>query len=215
MASAKMTLIGYDNYDPHFWDGLEVAPGIDKDVLITTILMNGGEFEVLYSNPEFMKLLLPKWSQKWMHTMERWVKLINVDYAPLDNYDRHEEYTDTRQGNNSQTTVNTGSTTDNTTNTFNGTTEGKVSAFDASDYQPHDHTTAGNTSTLNGTVSSTSNGTMNGTDSSTFTHTSYMRGNIGTMSSQEMYLREQEVLKINMYDELANLFLTEFVIAIY
>lgn len=199
MASAKMTLIGYNNYDPHFWDGLSVAPGIDKDVLITTILMNGGEFEVLYSNPEFMKLLLPKWSQKWMHTMERWVKLINVDYAPLDNYDRHEEYTDE--------TINSGTTEDKSTNNFNGTTEGKVSAFDSVDYQPHDHTTAGNTSTLNGNVKSNSTGKL--------THTSHMRGNIGTMSSQEMYLREQEVLKINMYDEIANLFLTEFVIAVY
>ena len=199
MASAKMTLIGFNNYDSHFWDGLAVAPGIDKEVLITTILMNGGEFEVLYSNPEFMKLLLPKWSQKWMHTMERWVKLINVDYAPLDNYDRHEEYTDE--------TVNAGTTTDNTTNTFAGTTEGKVSAFDSDDYQPHDHTTAGNTSTITGNVGSNSTGKL--------THKAYMRGNIGTMSSQEMYLREQEVLKINMYDELANLFLTEFVIAVY
>lgn len=199
MASAKMTLIGYNNYDSHFWDGLSVAPGIDKEVLITTILMNGGEFEVLYSNPEFMKLLLPKWSQKWMHTMERWVKLINVDYAPLDNYDRHEEYTDE--------TSNTGRTTDNTTNTFSGTTEGKVSAFDSTTYQPHDHTEAGNTSTLNGDVNSSSNGMLK--------HTANVHGNVGTMSSQEMYLREQEVLKINMYDELANIFLTEFVIPVY
>lgn len=199
MATAKITLIGFSNYDEHFWDGLTVATGIDKDILINTILMNGGEFEVLYSDPNFMKSLFPVWSSKWMHTMERWVKLLAVDYAALDNYDRHEEYTDT--------TTNAGTTTDNTSNTFNGTTEGKVSAFDSSDYQPHDHTTAGNTSTVNGTVSASSNGTL--------VHDAYMHGNIGTMSSQEMFNREVDVLKINMYNEIANLFLSEFAIPIY
>lgn len=199
MATAKLTLIGFSNYFDDFWDGLTVPEGIDKDTLINTILMNGGEFEVLYSDPEFMRFMIPKWSAKWMHTMERWAKLINVDYAPLDNYDRHEEYTDD--------TINQGSTTDNTTNTFTGTTEGKVSAFDSDGYQPHDHTDANNTSTLSGTANSQSTGQLH--------HTAYIRGNIGTMSSQNMYMQELEVLKINMYDEIANLFLAEFVVPIY
>ena len=199
MSTMKMTLIGFHNYDEHLWDSLKVPDGIDKDTLINTILLDGGEFEVLYSDPTFLKSMIGMWSNKWMHTMERWVKLIGTDYAALDNYDRSEEYTDH--------TVGSSSASGQSRNESTGTIEGKVSAFDTSEYQPKDksESSAGNTVNDSATTS----------NESTLEHTAHLRGNIGTMSSQEMYLREVEVLKINMYSELANLFLTEFTIPVY
>ena len=263
MSTAKLTLIGLYNNDSTLFDNLSVPTGIDKSTLTNNILLKGGEFEVLYSNPEFMKFAIGAWSNKWQHTMLRWVKLLNVDYDPLNNYDRHEKYTDTTSNTGSENTTangtnntessntnnttnsgtnsvtNTGTATDTSSNTFSGTTEGKVSAFDSSEYQPHDHTAADNTTSA--TVSNTSNSTSESTNSSTvgetgtenieattsntsntsktdagsLVHDAYMFGNIGVTSSQELYEAEVSVLKINMYDELSELFLAEFVIPVY
>ena len=52
----------------------------------------GSEFEVLYANPQYMQSMIGIWSNKWYHTFERWIKALDIDYDPLENYDRREEW---------------------------------------------------------------------------------------------------------------------------
>ena len=46
MSTSKMTLIGLYNYDSTIFDSLNFN-GVDRDILVNSILQNGGEFEVL------------------------------------------------------------------------------------------------------------------------------------------------------------------------
>ncbi|MBO7693239.1 MAG: hypothetical protein J6T10_11475 [Methanobrevibacter sp.] len=215
MATAKITLIGFNNYYENLWDLLIVPSGINKQELINNILMKGGEFEVLYSNPEFMKNMIGVWSSKWMHTMERWVKALSINYEPLENYDRREEWLDVnnRSGNTNRTESATGH--DDSTSSGSGNTTNERSAFDDSDYSPHDksNSTSSGSNTSNSKTDAT--GTINENESETNRRTGRAHGNIGVTTSQQMLESELEIARWNLYDEIADLFLSEFCIYTY
>lgn len=101
MAQSKITLIGMERYlnpDHSVFDNMVLPEGIDRDTLIGTILMRCQEFELLYTDPDFMTAAVNVWSRKNYWTFDKWVKAINIKYEPLWNYDRTEEYTDTHEG---------------------------------------------------------------------------------------------------------------------
>ena len=96
---AKITLIGFYNYDPTLFDGLILPEGIEKDLVVDEILERSNEFESLYSNPDFVKQRITMWGRKHYRTFDKWIKALGIEYDPLNNYDRYEEYTDTHVGN--------------------------------------------------------------------------------------------------------------------
>lgn len=101
MSQSKVTLIGLEKYlapDRSVFDEMILPDGIDKDTLKGAILMRCQEFEVLYSDPDFMIDLVNIWSRKHYWTFDKWIKALNIEYDPLFNYDRTEEYTDTHKG---------------------------------------------------------------------------------------------------------------------
>lgn len=98
MSSAKITLFSFARWmrqnNSDLFSELSVPAGIDKDVLIDNILLRGGEFEVVYSDPNFMQYAIGSWSRKWYRTMRKWLEALSIDYNPLENYDRYEEFRD-------------------------------------------------------------------------------------------------------------------------
>lgn len=102
MSNAKFTLMGCRSYFNTIGDdlfkNLKVPEGLDKDILTDNILVQGGEFEVQYGDPDFIQSAIGAWSDKWMPTMERWVKVLAIEYNPLENYDRMEDWTDDTEG---------------------------------------------------------------------------------------------------------------------
>ena len=92
MSSSKITLRGmyiyYDNMGGDLFEKLTLPEGISKDVVVDTILLNGGDYECLYGDPEFLHDSIENWSAKWEHTLTRWVNALSKDYEPLWNYDR-------------------------------------------------------------------------------------------------------------------------------
>lgn len=248
MSSAKITLLGFsrwmkDNSDDLFKAFDDLPTGIDKDVLINNILLRGGEFEVIYSDPYFMQESIYTWLAKWQRTIEKWLSALAVEYDPLNNYDRHEEYTDTegigdtetrsgtrtdsRSGSNSATSAATTNTTGSDTGSQG--TENKVSAFDASTYQAKDRsdtTTGSTTSSSTGTTSTNSAASLeSGSESTADTraasrnrllqHSAHLFGNIGVTTSQEMLQAELSIAEWNLYDHITDLFLTEYIIPVY
>ena len=124
MSQSKITLIGIENYlnpDHSVFETMQLPEGIDKDTLIGAIMLRCQEFELLYSDPDFLTAAVNIWSRKNYRTFDKWVKALEISYDPLYNYDRTEEYTDTHSGsfNNSRNEIGTnGNTrTDNLTRT--------------------------------------------------------------------------------------------------
>ena len=165
MASSKMTLIGMYNWDDTIFSELLLPTGIDKDLFINSLLLQGGEFEVLYPDPRFMKNAIKIWGMKWFRTFSEWYKGTQAEWNPIYNYDRYEDARDDGYRNYSST--NTADYTDKRTaalqdkhvtdlkedntvdlqdkNTFGNTdttsqikkseTEHQVAAYDSATYQ--------------------------------------------------------------------------------
>lgn len=239
MATSKITLMGMYRWfkvnNDDLFKNLSVPSGIQKSVLEDTILMNGAEFEVLYSDGDFMQEMIGNWSLKWQRTMKRWVDALAIDYAPLENYDRQEEWTDKSTGLNSDTKTASDAKTENrsdntmtsavSSSTGSGNTEDKKSAYDSSEYQNYqksDTSSSGNNtsngveaavSKQDGTLSHTENG--NSVNTTEANRTGRAHGNIGVTTSQQMLEAELDVSRFNLYDEISYLFLSEFCIYTY
>ena len=122
MSIAKITLIGaikaFDLKQEKLFDLLSFPEGIDKDTAINTIILNSGEFETLYADPDFMRLAIGHFSEKWYRTFNKWITALNLEYNPLWNKEYYEDETIDHTG--TQTTANTG--TQSTANTGTQTT---------------------------------------------------------------------------------------------
>ena len=166
MASSKMTLIGMYNWDDTIFSELVLPTGIDKDLFINSLLLQGGEFEVLYPDPDFMKNAIKIWGMKWFRTFAEWFKGTKAEWNPIYNYDRYEDarddgyrnysskntadYTDKRTADLKDertldlhdnrtkdiTDKNTFGNTDTTSQTKKSETEHQVAAYDSNTYQP-------------------------------------------------------------------------------
>ena len=220
MSAAKMTLIGLQKYMNDFENDLfkdiVLPSGIQRDLFVNNVLLRGGEFEVIYPDPHFLQTAITFWSKKWYRTFEKWIEALAIEYAPLENYDRFENHTDTtnrglktagRRDNGSERSFD---------NYHDETiTETKVSAYDSSDYQPSEHVT--NTETPTGIIKDKfGEGTSgNETENTKFVHDGRTHGNIGVTTSQQMLEQELKIQEWNIYEHMTDIFLSEFVISVY
>lgn len=207
MSSAKLTLIGcnafFENIGDDLFKGLTLPDGLAKKTLTDNILLQGGEFEVLYSDPWALQNFISVWADREAATFKRWVDALAIEYAPLENYDRHEDWTDTLD---SDGTSNTTGTNDTSTN---GTVTTDVSAYDSSSYQPKDKVTSSETIDNDTTENNTSTLDNEGV------HTGRIHGNVGVTTSQQMLEAELDLGYWNIYSRITDMFLKEFCIMIY
>lgn len=160
---AKITLIGMYNYDQTLFDLLTLPTGIDKSTLVDNILIRSGEFEVLYPDMDYLKFSIGAWSRKWRPTFDRWQKALEIEYNPLENYDRTEEWTDNRDVSGTDKETSSGSETNDITGT--DTSAQSESRSDSGSGTETENTT-GSTSNKELQVGSSS-GSTSGTTSST------------------------------------------------
>ena len=188
MSLAKITMTGQEIWLKHkngssLFDLFILPEDIDRDTCIDNIMLECGELETLYSEPEFMRAAIGVWSKKHYWTFDKWAKAIKIEYSPLENYDRFEDWWDHSDKDNDNTRTldhqdkrtldtqnkrtldtqdeETRDISDKTTYDKTTTTENEVSAFDSSSYQPADKSTMDE----DGTV------TVDGTGTDTFAHT--------------------------------------------
>ena len=195
MSLAKITMTGQEIWLNHnnksLFDLFELPEDIDRDTCIDNIMLECGELETLYSEPDFMRAAIGTWSKKHYWTFDKWAKALKIEYEPLENYDRTEDWWDHSKKDNDNTRTldhqdkrildtqnkrtldtenkrtldtqdeETRNITDKTTYDKTTGTVNEVSAFDSSTYQPADQSTMDE----DGTV------TVDGTGTDTFKHT--------------------------------------------
>lgn len=99
MSKAKITLYGLARWcndkGTDLFNDMLLPEGIDKDILCNNILFRGSEYEVMYPDPDFMKVQIGYWSRRNYRTFDKWIKALNIKYEPLYNLDVYEEWHDT------------------------------------------------------------------------------------------------------------------------
>lgn len=187
------TIYSYDYFlSGGLFKNCSFPEGIEKDIVIETILVNCGEFEPLFKDADFMQSATTTWCRKWYHTFERWQLTLTEEYNPIHNYDRYEDINEKHDNTSSLNSTNH----DTITNTR--------SAYNSNGYEP-----------LNKSVND-GNDNSNGKDNGTFERNAHLYGNIGVTESTAMARNEIEFRKeYNIYDLISDCFATELCVLIY
>lgn len=220
MSSAKITLIGLYRWlnaeDIDLFDAFKSLPeGIDKETLVNLILTEGGEFEPLYADANMMKGQIELFVSQHMRTFTKWVKALSIEYNPIENYDRMEDWTDVNHNIESSTGNSSSNSSGNSNGNNTNNTNNSVSAFDDNSMSPHDSSITSSNSSANSSASSSSNSITNGSSDGNSTHTGRTHGNIGVTTSQQMLQSELDIARFNIYQHICDLFIDELLLAVY
>lgn len=211
---ALMTVEGLYNYKDTLFSEFEVPNGMDKQIAIDTICMRSRELEVLYPNLEFFAKRIGMWSRKNQYNWKKLYDTTLLEYNPIENYDRMEDWTDTdsETGTNSRNNDIRNTISNEVTNS--GTVTEQNTAFNAG-LADHAKEISNNNTNSNGSGSTTEN--ESGTSKRDLTHkrTGRTHGNIGVTTSQQMIQSEREVAMFNIYDIIAESFVENFCLMVY
>lgn len=202
MSSATLTLLGLyqygkNRYNIDIFEKLNIPEEIDKDTLITTILSNGGDYELINPDLNFMYDAAEFFSKKWQRTFEKWVELMATEYEPLDNYDRKEYFSESSSEHNSTSASDSTSSSMSETNT--------VSAFNSVNQSPA--SAAENESNVAGKSSVQSD------HNDTKYHDGRVHGNIGVKTTQSIWWEQAELVRdFNIYEEIYKLYAKDYLI---
>ena len=229
--SATVSLLGLSRINPDILDDLVLPDGLDADLVKDNLLAETAELEVIYPDALFMQSMIGRWSQKELPIWTRLYKTTLLEYNPIENYDRTEEWTEGENSARSVDAETTGnSTTDSTgsTNTSGTTTAGDtgqkyVSAYNETDFTP----TEKDTNTQNGSsnteqheqgnvkVQTAADTTTSETEKRDLVRSGRTHGNIGVTTSQQMIESEREVSLYNIIDVIITSFKNRFCLLVY
>lgn len=229
MGLYRVTIAGLYEWDDTLFDKMEFPESADRQNFIDSLLLSYGDCEPLYPDWDFMhNNAIPAWSRKWKRSIDKVYKVLNLtEYEPLENYDRHEEWTDspdmTRTSQTTGQDVNRAEAGQGTTTTTSGadTATNDVSAFNDASYSPNEKTTT----EYSGSTKVQSSGENKNTfeygkgetsrETGQNTHSGHIHGNIGVTTSQQMGLSELSLRKQSFIDYCTGLFAQDLLLLIY
>lgn len=185
-----MNLQNLLNYDPTLLDGVNVPAPLSKELTQSAIVMHCGLLTPLYSEADTMKTLITLWFNTHQWNLDHLLAIVQAEYSPIENTDKHDEWTRTigteRTGSSQNTRLDTGTysgsetgrTDTETSGTTGGTTSGNVQTVtdrDTTGSRSENGSTTGETDT---TASSTTEHTV-----SAFNATTYQPDSKDTASS--------------------------------
>lgn len=224
---ATLSILGLYQREPSLFDELELPGSMNKDVLIDNILYEAAPLEAYYPDPNFMKFMIGRWS---FMNQSVWQKLYDttvLEYNPIFNYDRTEEWSENEQMLDKRTLTGTEmeTSTDNSSGEIrsSGTVQSElnVSGYNESSYVPREqtietpNTLTSNTSETDRIVSIDKNDTENMDRKRDNIRTGRAFGNIGVTTTQQMIQQERETALFNMYKVITDSFIERFCLMIY
>ena len=216
MSSAKVTLIGLYQYDNTLFDNLVLPDNLNNSLLIDTILMRGGDYEVIYPNAPLLKQLIGSWCTSWGDVFSNWNRAKDdmKDIAPLENYDRIEEWSDNESTSESSHGSSSTSGSDSSSASESMSERGDISAFDSNGLVANDGGSKSTQANNTATTYTTQGNDLSSNGSRASTHGGRIHGNIGVTTAAQMYQSFYEVMAKygNIYDAMATIFLQSFVI---
>lgn len=218
----------YHNHNIDPWENCTTPEPIDKDLLISYIMLRCGLLQPIYGEPNIFKMQIKMWFDSNQWRMEHLVKMLLADYAPAENIFEHDEWTEEHTGTDSDGGTQTfahGEThtlSGKDTDTDSTSTEHTVAAYNASTYQEDSKDQRGGKIETEYGKKDTASGTDTTTFGKTFTHgetidyTRDRNGNVGVKSSSDLMQEELNLLeRFNVYETLASWFEKANMIQIY
>ena len=82
------TVLGFYQYNPDFFDCLNVPTILNKEYLVNEIITQCGLLEVAYSDMDITMLIIDNWSKCRIPDWEKMYQALYSEYNPIHNYDR-------------------------------------------------------------------------------------------------------------------------------
>lgn len=229
--SATVSLLGLKRLNDGILGELVVPDGVDVELVKDNLLAETAELEVIYPDAIFMQAMIGRWSAKELPIWERLYKTTLLEYNPIENYDRMEEWTeaeDTKKNTEADATGTSKTDTDGTS-TRESNTDGVindqkyVSAYNEVEFTPteRDNNTQNEKNNSEqkdvGTVSvkTSAENTTDETGNRNLLRKGRAHGNIGVTTSQQMIEAERDVSLYNIIDVIINSFKNRFCLQVY
>lgn len=224
---ATLSILGLYQREPTLFDEMIIPEALDKNTLIDNILYESASLEAYYPNPDFMKFMIGRWSFMNQCVWQKLYDTTVLEYNPIFNYDRTEEWSENEQMLDKRTLTGTEreTSTDNSSGEIrsSGTVQSElnVSGYNESSYVPREQTIetpdtlTSNTSETDRIVSIDKNDTENMDRKRDNIRTGRAFGNIGVTTTQQMIQQERETVLFNMYKVITDSFIERFCLMIY
>lgn len=221
---ATVSIRGLYHYDNTIFDNMVLPTGVSKDILISNLLAELGELEVLYPDADYMKGLIGAWSDKEVGKWTELASILGITYNPINNFSKvtYHHRTDEEHSTDETYTSNNSNMTDETHTSDSGgdTTTTSVKGYNETSFVDSDQTatTTGNTGSKMVTNNKTDSGSKTDTGSkmNTLDYNQTVTGNIGRKSLTELILRELELREAYcIYDLIIKDFKLRFCILVY
>lgn len=212
----NLVTYSHDVINLDIFAGVTVPADIDRETLISAIMVRCGLLTPVYNDPYIFQKTTSLWFQTKQYMFEHLVNIVKAQYSPIENVDRYDEHTNSVNGNNSKNSGYTNSESGSDAKTYSGSSESTVSAFNSSAYQPDSKTTDGSSDSSNYSHSLNNTASESGTHASTETYTQHLHGNIGVTSNQQLINQELDLLaKFDIYKYIAEQFERDNMIMVY
>lgn len=233
--AATMSILGLYNYDPNIFELLHLPDSVQQQTIIDLIISEAAELEILYPNPDILRVIIGAWSKSRQNAWARIAEALDAEYNPIENTDRYEDHLEdyTRDLNESDnytrdlkendnytrnlTDSGNSNSSGSTQNSRTGYNSGDLQVTDSSSSEDHSDVTRSYTGSDDRNKGYTGSDTRNkgftgGDTRHTVIHT---HGNIGVTTNQRMVLAEVEVRQTDIYSIIVNEFIDKFCIGVY
>lgn len=174
------------------FDGITLPDGIDQKTLYDKIMYDNWDLEPYISDFDVLHRFILNWFKTRYHAWEMIEKALSQNYEPLENMNRTETETITRER----------KFTGQTSTDDSGENETRVSAFDSSSYQPSQIDTSQATGSEN----------RNDNEDETVTNERNSHGTIGVITNQDMLQKEIDIRRYDIYSIISKEFTNEFML---
>lgn len=198
--NAKISVLGLYRSDKTLFDVFHLPGRVRLDVIVDEIISETMDLETIYHNPESFKVVLDAWSAHRVESWRRLDEVFRIEYDPIENYNRYEDWKDDRKDNSEAYMAGSS----------NGESLriGKKAGFDSNSPK------TANSDSVEDSEKTKQN--SQGSFKSKSNHSGHVHGNIGVTTSQQMIQSEKELrMDSDIYRIIVAEFIEKFCVLVY
>lgn len=206
---AQISLYGFYEYDDKkLFESCIFPEQGDINLLIEVIMEKSGMLYPRQQSLPHLKQNIQNWFHRYYFNFGKLFESMTSEYNPIENYDRHENWTDTPNVNITKSGGHKNQYGIDTTNTITS----DVSAYNSGTYQPDSKSTSTQNGNNTDTLTYQNENTL---EHGTRTHEGRIHGNIGVTTNQQMIEAEIRLRQYDVYNNIAEMFENYFLCQVY